>query len=148
MSSASDPTPLINLFVYGTLMDAGIMCHVSGRRFRCEAATLSGYVRKRVRDEVYPAITERAGQQVAGVLCYGVGGPALERLDRFEGAPYERIPVRVATGQGVLIEAQAYVFKAKSLAQLSDEDWCFEEFQKTAKRYFREKYWGCKGGLK
>lgn len=142
MISTSDSFVPINLFVYGTLMDDEIMRHVSGRHFRCEPATLEGYVRKKVRGEVYPAIIPRAGDKVSGLLCYSVGGRALKRLDRFEGAPYERSPVRVVTAQGQIVPAEAYLFTEQNRSLLSDEDWHFEAFRSTAKRYFREKYWG------
>ena len=62
----------MNLFVYGTLIDAEIMRTVAGDDYVSERATLSGYVRRRVSGEVYPAIIECPGASVSGITYLDV----------------------------------------------------------------------------
>ena len=56
----------VNLFVYGTLMNESIAKSVVGRLPAINAAVLKDHVRYRIKGAVYPAIIEKAGEQVAG----------------------------------------------------------------------------------
>jgi gamma-glutamylcyclotransferase (GGCT)/AIG2-like uncharacterized protein YtfP len=134
----------MNLFAYGTLMDAEIMARVSGMRCRADNAALSGYVRRAVRGEVYPAITPRPSETVDGVVYFGLTPEAFERLDRFEGPMYRRTAAAVILkGAGnEKAAAETYVIAPEHLDRLSDRDWSIEEFLKTGKARFQSSYEG------
>ena len=134
----------MNLFAYGTLMDPKIMARVSGMRCRAGGAVLSGYVRRAVRGEVYPAIAARPGETVDGVVYFDLTPEAFERLDRFEGPMYRRTGLAVTlqgAGNGKAA-AEAYVIAPGHLDRLSDRNWSFEEFLKTGKARFQGSYEG------
>jgi gamma-glutamylcyclotransferase (GGCT)/AIG2-like uncharacterized protein YtfP len=134
----------MNLFAYGTLMDDEIMARVSGMRCRDEHAVLSGYVRRAVRGEVYPAISPRPGETVEGVVYFDLTPEAFDRLDRFEGPMYRRTAVTV-TLQGSGSEkaaAETYVIAPEHLDRLSDRNWSFEEFLEKGKGRFQRGYEG------
>ncbi|MGB5765898.1 MAG: gamma-glutamylcyclotransferase family protein, partial [Arenicellales bacterium] len=62
----------MNLFVYGTLMDADIMGRVTGSAYQSQEATLQEYSRRTVRGEVYPAIIKQCGCSVDGVVYFNI----------------------------------------------------------------------------
>ena len=128
----------MHLFAYGTLMDSEIMTRVSGTSHRSRKATLPRYVRKRVRGEVYPAITGHSDGSVDGIIYYHVSSEAFDRLDRFEGALYTRRKVIVACGNGNHVAAQTYVISPRAAHLLSREDWSYEHFLRHDKPFFRE----------
>jgi len=132
----------MNLFVYGTLMDKEIMQIVSGELFSSAKATLQGYVRKQVVGDVYPAIVERQGHDVVGILYYDLSESALKKLDRFEGDQYDRCGVSVSLQEGQRANAQAYVFAEKSRQRLSADNWDYRFFLKTGKASFLASYSG------
>jgi gamma-glutamylcyclotransferase (GGCT)/AIG2-like uncharacterized protein YtfP len=134
----------MNLFAYGTLMDPEIMTRVSGVRCRAGKAVLSGYVRRTVRGEVYPAITPRPGETVEGVVYFDLTPEAFDRLDRFEGPMYRRsaVPVAAEAAGSEETAAETYVIAPENLDRLSDEDWRFDEFLKTGKARFQRSYEG------
>ena len=119
----------MNLFVYGTLMDPEIMALVAGEAGNGQTARLSGYVRRRVSGECYPAIVPQAGAVVDGLLYAGLSPKILERLDRFEGENYFRRTVLVELAEEKRVMAQTYVFVDKCRDRLSDENWSLEAFQ-------------------
>ena len=118
----------MNLFTYGTLMDHIIMDRVAGERFSSKPATLPGYVRKRIHDAVFPAISVRENNQVEGMLYLNVTTIAMDRLDIFEGDLYDRRRVNVIIEGEGNIEAYSYVLKPKYILRghihdpLSTED--------------------------
>ena len=128
---------VMNLFAYGTLMDADIMTEVSGGRFRSRKATLAGYVRKTVRGEVYPAIIRQADSCVDGMVYFDVSSQAFERLDIYEGELYDRQRVVVACDDGESVTAWTYVIAASEAHRLSTDDWSFENFLKKDKPHFQ-----------
>jgi gamma-glutamylcyclotransferase (GGCT)/AIG2-like uncharacterized protein YtfP len=132
----------MNLFAYGTLMDADIMAQVSGAEHRSQRAVLHGYVRKTVIGEVYPAIILREGCSVEGTIYYDVSSVSFERLDNFEGALYLRTDVPVICDDGESVVAETYVITESALHQLSTEDWSFDRFLSKDKVFFQGGYPG------
>ncbi len=132
----------MNLFVYGTLMDKEIFQIVTGERSSADLAILHGYIRKQVIDEVYPAIAEQSGHEVAGILYYNLTETALNRLDRFEGNQYDRCGLKVSLQAGQLIDAQVYVFAEKSKQRFAPDDWEFRTFLNSGKELFLRRYSG------
>jgi gamma-glutamylcyclotransferase (GGCT)/AIG2-like uncharacterized protein YtfP len=56
----------VNLFVYGTLMAEPIAKGIVGRIPASRAAVLTGFIRYRIKGAAFPAIIEKAGEQVKG----------------------------------------------------------------------------------
>lgn len=131
----------MHLFTYGTLMDPEIMTHVAGEIFPSRPASLSGYRRRTVREEVYPAIIPDAKEEVEGVVYFSLSTDAMDRLDRFEGYQYERQMVEVNCG-GERMTVQAYVLAPGYHHLLSSSPWSLEKFQHAGKIIFSSHYTG------
>ena len=135
----------MNLFVYGTLMDKEIFQIVTGERPSSNQAVLHGYIRKQVIGEVYPAIAEKSGHEVAGLLYYNLSNTALNKLDRFEGDQYDRRGLKISLQTGQIVDTQVYVFAKKSKQRLAPEDWNYQDFLEKGKELFLREYSGFHG---
>jgi gamma-glutamylcyclotransferase (GGCT)/AIG2-like uncharacterized protein YtfP len=118
----------MDLFAYGTLMEESIFSRVAGTIRPAAPASAQGWVRRRVRGEVYPAIAPQAGGVVNGVVYFDLPLEAWARLDAFEGEMYERSRLTVRGGDGREWEAFSYVAKPECRHLLGEDDWSFEEF--------------------
>jgi len=119
----------MRFFSYGTLMLGEVMELVAGRRFPQRAAALHGYQRHRLRGEVYPAIVPAAAARVEGVLWEDLDRTALGRIDRFEGAFYERRQQVVVLDSGERRPAYVYVLRSEHQARVLEPDWDEVEFR-------------------
>jgi gamma-glutamylcyclotransferase (GGCT)/AIG2-like uncharacterized protein YtfP len=131
-----------SLFAYGTLMCEDIMRDVSGHLGVPIPATLSDHLRLRVSGEYYPGIVRKTGRQVDGVIYQGLGNTAWERLDRFEGEMYQRVPVRVTLQSGSILQAQTYLVHPDFTHLLADTEWDLAYFLAHGKIYFERDYKG------
>ena len=139
----SKPTGhLINTFVYGSLMFDAVWNILISTRYRKTAARLDGYARVCVRGEVYPGLVQAPGRSVNGMLIHGVRPEDVAILDRFEGEYYERVPVKVATGQGGASRAETYLFNEQAAHLLTDSEWSVEEFARSGINAFLAEYRG------
>lgn len=129
-------------FTYGTLMCPQIMAAVCARTLYAADALLTGYRRLAVRGEDYPGIVADPQGRVTGRLYAGIDDSLWQRLDRFEGAQYQRQVVRVRTIDGREVRAETYLFAPHSRALLSDSDWDFEHFLAHGKARFLARYLG------
>jgi len=116
------------VFCYGTLVWPEVVEAVTGQRFCCARAVLPGFVRFRLRDEVYPAVVARAGAETDGRVWLGVDTRALARLDAFEGQLYERRALPVRGDGGETFPAWTYVLHPRAHGRLSDEPWDRDAF--------------------
>ena len=113
----------MNLFCYGSLEFAEVMCEVTGQGFAGEPATLDGFARYRVRDAEYPGLVPEPGARTEGTLYRALDADSLAALDRFEGALYERRTLDVRTRDGGFAPAQVYVVREAHRHTLSREPW-------------------------
>ena len=120
------------------------MTQVSGSSHRSRSATLTGYIRKTLKQEVYPAIIPHADAIVEGVLYVDVSPGAFGRLDQFEGPLYIRTGVVVLAQDGDRVAAQTYVLDAAHTDRLSDTDWSYSTFMNGSKGTFQSTYQGFK----
>jgi hypothetical protein len=67
-----------------------VMEIVAGPGLSRQPATLDGFERRCLRGAVYPGLVFAAGERTEGVLWEGLDAGTMERIDRFEGALYER----------------------------------------------------------
>ena len=135
----------MNLFVYGTLMCDDIMQEVSGISLAHEPAILAGYIRRSVKGEQYPAVVYEKTGRVEGVVYRAIPGPALNRLDRFEGDMYYRKEVEIKLSNGLILSAETYVVKPEFLNLLEAAEWDFKNFLRNGKSRFQKHYkgYGC-----
>lgn len=118
------------------------MEEVSGFRPEHVPGILSGYSRRAVKGEYYPAIVPDREESVDGVLYLNVPAPAWDRLDRFEGEMYERRSVRIMLAYGSTAFAAVYLTKPEFLSHLEAARWDFDSFLKHGKFFFQEQYKG------
>ena len=86
----------VDLFVYGTLMDEGILSSLTGRHFPRREAELFGFERI-IPKNGYPYIIPKSNARVQGFLLSGVGPSTLAMLDDYEeeGRLYHRCRVEI-----------------------------------------------------
>ncbi len=117
-----------HVFAYGTLMFPEVLAAVTGRLRMGEPATLAGFRRWRVRDRVYPAITEEPGASVQGQLYRDLKPGELGMLDRFESEFYDRCELTVTDGDGQSLSAWAWVLRPGREWMISRDPWSPEAF--------------------
>lgn len=133
----------VNVFTYGSLMFEPVWTRVVQGRYRSTAARLFGYVRKKVREEEYPAVVPaEAEAEVHGVLYLNVALYDLQRLDRFEGPRYRRRQTALILPDGGRSPGFVYVFREKYRDQLDSEEWDPQEFSRTGIYKFLNHYEG------
>lgn len=131
----------MNLFVYGTLMVPEVMFAVCGHGRRGQSAMLLGYRRRRIVNEVYPAIVCCAGDRVEGICYRGLNAAQARLLDTFEGDMYRRCTVSIRTAEGVQ-SADTYVLVPRFRSRLSREPWSLGLFVATHLDAFVRDYRG------
>jgi gamma-glutamylcyclotransferase (GGCT)/AIG2-like uncharacterized protein YtfP len=100
---------VVDLFVYGTLMDDALVVQLTGRRFFKVSARLEGY-RKYLFAGSYAQIRPEPGAYVEGCLLQNVDCEALRAFDDYEdeGRMYRRTAVTVLV-RGLPCPAVTYV---------------------------------------
>lgn len=133
----------MNLFAYGSLMFDEVWSQLVCRDYLRRSARLHGFVRRRVRGDVYPVIVRSDhGDWVDGVVYFGVQRDDLQRLDFFEADPYDR------QTQVVLVEgreqhrADAYVLKDDYRYMVHDCEWDPQWFEREALPLFLGRHRG------
>lgn len=104
-------------------------------------AILHGYCRRRIQHADYPGMVEDPEHTVRGTVVSGITKVNLDRLDHFEGSPYDRRVVRPrlllkagdeATGEGNVegeqIVTESYIYL--NTHDLEDKEWDFAEFKR------------------
>jgi gamma-glutamylcyclotransferase (GGCT)/AIG2-like uncharacterized protein YtfP len=117
------------LFTYGTLLVAEVMERVAGRRLPAERAVLVGWRRRLLRGATYPGLVPAPAESVEGLLYDGLDAEALARIDRFEGALYERRELAVTLGSGESRPAFVYVLRPEHRELVSELPWSEAEFR-------------------
>ena len=121
--------PPSHVFAYGTLMFSEVWRLVTGRDERGVPGRLDGHAVFRVRDAVYPGMVWTGGAStVPGVVYLNVDEAAIQRLDEFEDAFYERREVSAVFADGAKCQCCAYVVPAHRQQLLTREPWTPERF--------------------
>ena len=118
-----------NLFVYGTLLVPAVMEAVTGKKYRSDRASLTGFARYRIKDQVYPGITHDEKRTVDGAVYFDIDPPVLKRLDEFESYVYQRREVEIGLQDELDIRAWVYVVADEYKHLLSYQGWDIEEFK-------------------
>jgi len=82
----------MDIFVYGTLLDAKVRRLVTGRSLAIEPALIRGFQLRRALGCRFPILVARSSGRVRGALFRAPLGPAFDRLIAFE-AGYALRPV-------------------------------------------------------
>lgn len=118
-----------HVFTYGSLMFPEVWGIVVGREFKTVPGTLSGYSIFRVEGAAYPGIISAAPDStVNGLIYLDVDAASIERLDRFEGDFYARLPLSISCADGQCRDADTYTISDKHLKILTSESWTAEWF--------------------
>lgn len=117
-----------NVFVYGTLLLPNIMEAVTGSSFESIPATLEGYRRLRLKNEVFPGLIADPEASTRGKLYLGVDAHALKLLDAFEGDLFDRQLLSVVAENGDRCQAYVYIVPEWNSSQLEDEPWSLKTF--------------------
>ncbi len=119
---------MASLFAYGTLEIPALMEAVTGRRFPEREALVRGFERRRLRRRPYPAAIPAEGAELRGRIYEDLDAATFARLDRFEGALYERRRVSAEAVGGGRLEAELYVLAPGYGAELLPEPWERDDF--------------------
>lgn len=135
---------MTHIFTYGSLMFERIWSHVVQGNYEHQTGTLSGYVRRCIANEKYPAILPGLkSSKVEGVLYHNISSEDVLRLDSFEGSFYIRKPVRIQTDEDIFT-ADTYVLNESYKHILTAKEWDPERFEKEGIEIFLERYFGFK----
>eukprot|EP00879_Flechtneria_rotunda_P018383 GHRR01019282.1.p2 GENE.GHRR01019282.1~~GHRR01019282.1.p2 ORF type:complete len:151 (+),score=38.02 GHRR01019282.1:107-559(+) len=118
-------------FVYGTLMAPEVLKLLIKRVPPSRPALLHGYVRHRVKGQVFPAILPASPQStVAGKVLLELTPKELHILDVYESEEYYRQTVQPVLADGSKVEADVYVWRDDYMDQLllDQPDWDFQAF--------------------
>ena len=133
-----------DLFAYGSLMCEDIMATVAGARFHGTPAVLAGYRRFLVKGEQYPGVVAVANGTVAGMVYRNISQKGWLRLDRFEGAMYNRTPVTVLFDNKTEGLVHCYLFRPEFFDRLTSTEWEYDTFLRGGKTLFQNRYGGFK----
>lgn len=116
------------VFTYGTLQIPAIMTAVTGHAFVHHEASLPGYVRYRIRKQVFPGIVPNKLRYVPGIVYQGLDADTVRLLDHFEDDLYERQTVAIEV-DGKTQRAEAYVVARRHYGLLEKRSWSLEQFR-------------------
>lgn len=119
----------MHVFTYGTLQVEVVWLRVAGKAFATLPAVAHGFRCRRVQGTDYPAIVRYPDESTAGLIYLDVDEQTVDRLDRFEGKQYNRLPIDAISLDGQALSCQAYVFAADRASQLTNETWSLAEFR-------------------
>jgi gamma-glutamylcyclotransferase (GGCT)/AIG2-like uncharacterized protein YtfP len=120
-----------NLFVYGTLMAPEVVETLLGRLPPNQPATLQGYRRHPVLQQVYPGLVEASNDNcVRGILFCDLQPSDWQRLDRFEDKEYTRVQVKVQAQKNDLTDTQTYLWTDPLTKLDTSLDWDLQVFLK------------------
>jgi gamma-glutamylcyclotransferase (GGCT)/AIG2-like uncharacterized protein YtfP len=123
------------LWVYGSLLHAGLRRALLGRPVPAVAASLSGYRRFALRGQVFPALVSAAirGRDVGPVqgALISVRPRDLRLLDAYESDLYIRTRVRVRSGAGGgTVQAWCYLLHPRHRRDADTRAWSLPQFER------------------
>ncbi|AOO66707.1 gamma-glutamylcyclotransferase family protein [Sulfurospirillum halorespirans] len=131
---------MTHLFTYGSLMFEDVWNRLVKGNYLSQKATLQGYARRSVKDDVYPVIFQ-ADELVEGVVYYDISEEDRIILDTFEGEYYERKEVELLV-KNELIRACVYVLKEEHFDIIDPKPWSEALFATEGIKRFLANYKG------
>lgn len=129
-----------HLFTYGSLMFEDVWHRLVRGHYLSQKATLQGYARRAIKNDVYPLIFE-ANEWVEGRVYYEISDEDLVILDTFEGEYYERKEVELLV-ENKKINAYTYVLKEAYYDLIDSKVWNDALFAQEGIQSFLEGYKG------
>ena len=133
---------LNNIFVYGSLMYSEVWDKIVSESYLNCAATIKGYERFAIQNEVYPAVIKSKGSEVEGLIWKDVNDEDLARLNEFEGEYYVLQSEKAIDDQGSLIPVCFYLLKSQYHSILKNENWDIQRFESKNLPLFISSYAG------
>ncbi len=130
----------MHIFTYGSLMYPEVWSRVVRANYQSAPARIHGFQRRKVRGETYPCLIPGRGT-VEGRLYFDINRQDLERLDRFEGSQYDRVPRFCDLTRGY-VPAAVYVWKREFRSQVISAPWHPRDFERDGLRRFLATYGG------
>lgn len=120
---------MVNLGLYGTLLDPDIRALVFGEASRTAGrpATLTGWARFYVEGEKYPGIRRRDGSVIDVLVLEGLAAETLAVADSFEGDGYSRETLDVQFTDTAGGNGSAMFYVPKPVIALSAQEWRYDE---------------------
>lgn len=131
-----------NLFVYGSLMFDAVWCRLISTDYQYCDASLHGYKRLNIKNEVYPALVPASNHKVAGKLIFNINNEDMKLLDQFEGSQYHRARLTVLDASNSKHTAEVYVFNQQYVHLLLDTEWSPVKFGEQNMQVFLSCYTG------
>lgn len=133
----------MHLFAYGSLMFDEIWSKVVSGRYEKRQARLTGYSRREVAGETYPALVPGSpGDGVHGTVYFDLQPNDMERLDRFEGNQYRRKREVCQLSDGSQITVWVFLFRHEYGNRVTATEWRPEDFAKGGMATFLSGYRG------
>ena len=133
----------MNIFAYGSLMFEQVWAVVARGSYETTNARLSGYQRRKIRGETYPALFPGSIDDfVDGIIYLDVDAIDSNRLDQFEGKYYTKALETFTLPDNRKLSAHVYVFKPEFNALVEEEPWNPEWFKKVGIHKFISAYAG------
>lgn len=136
-----------HIFTYGSLMFQPVWSKVVTGNYKFARGKIYGVQRKSIKDETYPCLIETdAEESVDGMVYFNVGHEDISRLDLFEGEYYRRCKKKCVSADGMLIDAETYLFRKEFYHLVDDKDWDLKWFESKGIYHFINCYKGFSGG--
>ncbi len=111
--------------------------------YRSFQGVVAGFERRFVERETYPCLIPTDGNHpVDGIVYLDVVKSDLARLDRFEGAYYERLTTRCKVMHGEFLDVAVYVFKPEYQELVAPKAWDPDWFEEFGLSIFLKRYTG------
>lgn len=128
-----------SVFVYGTLCAPEVVLALLGRAPRKTAASVLGYKRQCIKQQVFPAIVPSSPPDILqGWVLSGLTSKEMHILDEYEDVDYHRTTIEAIYVGGTRVKCELYVWKEDRKAMLIESEWDYEGFRrKHLKAYLR-----------
>ncbi|MDD3342319.1 MAG: gamma-glutamylcyclotransferase [Sulfurospirillaceae bacterium] len=132
---------MANLLTYGSLMFNDVWEKLVKGEYHSRKATLNGYARRCVLNDVYPVIFP-ADESVQGVVYFDIIDEDMKILDEFEGIFYERRSLEALLEDHQSIPIEVYVLKEQYFNIIDHKLWDEAFFAQEGIKQFIKNYKG------
>ena len=132
---------MAHLLTYGSLMFKDVWKRLIQSEYKADRATISGYARRCVKGDEYPAVFP-ANESVTGVVYFDISDEDMQILDAFEGEYYERKTLTASLGNHQSIPVEVYILKEQYYHIVDDTLWSELHFAQEGIKRFIENYKG------
>lgn len=117
-----------HLFTYGTLEFPEIFEAITGDEVRGIPASVENFARYLLKGKCYPGIVAVEGEVISGTLYLNVDPVAMQKIENYEDACYDKHRLKVVAANQREFEAMAFVIPETQRHLLSGRKWSQREF--------------------